>query len=267
MKKALFIALICLTNVMLSGARSSTRSGNEQPIVRLDSVISHLELTNGGKGIGGATISDAVLVLQKLANFPICFEEIEHEKGKDGLTLKAAIELLRDLQVHQKLAQADEVRLKRYEELSATEDPETFFVGFKQTTFSLVRDNITVKAVLDELTELDKHYIWNNVGTEQSPFVIIQPRERSILDWQVPRICGAPKDLSSASLYTNGGRLSTLFNSHGIYVGNMPPDRQLDLCRDGLTAREILNLTIRAAEPKLSWIVSGVKGLRWVTFQ
>ena len=83
----------------------------------------------------------------------------------------------------------------------------------------------------------------------------------------MPRICGGQKELSSVELYGLGGKLSVLLNAHGIYIGNMPTDVQLDLCRDHLVAQDVLNLTIKAVGDNHSWSLSGVKGLRWLTFE
>lgn len=45
------------------------------------------------------------------------------------------------------------------------------------------------------------------------------------------------------------------------------PNIQLDLCQDHLTARDVLNLTVKAMGQDISWSLSGTVGLRWLTFQ
>jgi hypothetical protein len=246
------------------------KSSPEVTLKTLDSEIPRIELTAGAEAIGGATIEDAVAALRLLAEFPICVELIEYDKEKDALSLGAALEQLRAMKTRQGLTLPDEARLKRYEELADTEDVRTP-IGFKKKTFTLVENNLTVRAFLDRLMQLDNAYVWRNEGTNQAPVIVIQPRTKSALDWSVPSICGSPQDLSSTTLYGPGGKLTVLLQAHSISrveVSNKRlPGVQVDLCRDHLTARDALDLTIGAAGHDLSWSLSGIKGLRWLSFQ
>jgi len=45
------------------------------------------------------------------------------------------------------------------------------------------------------------------------------------------------------------------------------PDVPLNLCQDHLTAKEVLNRTASAAGPGFSWTLSGIRGLRFLSFQ
>src|SRR5205807_9885066 len=46
----------------------------------------------------------------------------------------------------------------------------------RQKSFTLIRDKITVRDLLDQITILDDEYQWKNYGTESTPVVVIQPR-------------------------------------------------------------------------------------------
>ena len=237
----------------------------------LDSTIPHVALTTGAETIGGASIEDAVVLLRSLTVFPICIELKDFSREADGLTLGEALTSLENLKSRQELGIADVARLKRYEELAASE-PTTTLIGFRKNTFTLVQDNVTVRALLDRLVILDNTYVWHNDGTSEAPVVVIAPAEKSVLDWPVPAICGPTEELSTARQYGPSGKLTRLFGGHEISrleinEGNAIPYALLPLCREGLNARDVLNLTIEAVGHDLSWSLSGTKGARWLTFQ
>jgi hypothetical protein len=236
----------------------------------LNSTIPHVAFTSSAEGFGGATVEDVVVTLRQLVKFPICMELKEFRSDVDGLTLGAAIAELTALKAKRGLEPPDESRLKRYEELASTQSRSTL-IGFRKKTFTLVQDNITVAALLDRVTELDRTYRWRNEGTDSVPLVVIQPRQQSALEWPVPPLCGSTA-MPSSSLYGPNGQLTSFFSDHRISRvelngGNRLPNVPLNLCFDHLTALKVLNLTIIAAGNGTSWSLSGVQGLRWLTFQ
>jgi hypothetical protein len=211
-----------------------------------------------------------VTLLRQITVLPICIEELDYDDVKDTLTLGTALDTLRAIKNTHGLARQDEARLELYEKWSSTK-PRSTVIGVKQKTFTLVQDNIRVKDLLDQITALDTAYRWRNDGDNEAPLIVIEPRQRSVLDWPVPRICGPPQELSSSSLYGPGGRLTTLFQAHNISRleingrGKLP-DVHLDLCRDQLVARDVLNLTVKASAERLSWSLSGIRGMRFLRF-
>jgi hypothetical protein len=267
MKLALLSVLwLPLAHVLASGAVVPDK------VKTLDEVLSHVELKDGAEGFGGATIEDAVVLLRRMVGFPVCLELREFSRDTDGLTLDAAIEQLNALRTKQGLTPMEESQLKRYEELVAKKG-RSAVIGFRKETFTLVEDNVTVHALLDRLTTLDSLYTWKNDGTAANPVVVIQPKQKSALDWAVSPICGQRREQTSATvLYGSGGGVTQQLQEHNISRVQMSdrnkvPDVQLDLCADHLTARDVLNLTVKAAGDEYSWSLSGIKGLRWLSFQ
>jgi len=238
----------------------------------LDEVLSHVELKDGAEGFGGATIEDAVVLLRRLVDFPVCIELREFTRESDGLTIGAAIDQLDALRAKQGLTPMEQSQLKRYEELAAKQG-RSAVIGFRKETFTLVEDKIAVHSLLDRLTTLDSLYTWKNDGTPKSPIIVIEPKQKSALDWVVPPICGQGREqISATDLYGPGGRVTQQLQQHNISRvemsgGNKVPDVQLNLCVDHLTARDVLNLTVQAAGDQSSWSLSGIKGLRWLSFQ
>ena len=272
MKKLLLAGVLGIAGISGTGWAQSPQTGNPEAVKNgLEQIIPHIELTRGIEAIGGATIPDVVVTLREQTDFPICIEELEYDRKTDGLTLDAAIAKLRALKAEQKLTHLDEARLNQYQELAKTEDPHTFIVGINQKTFTLVEDNATVRAVLDRTIGLDPAYIWKNYGTSKAPLVVLQPRTRSALDWPVPSVCGGSQETKTAELFGTDGKLTTLFAAHAIYLvemnGARMPNVPLDLCHDHLTARDVLNRIVTAGGNHLSWTLSGIKGLRWLSFQ
>lgn len=271
MKRMLRLQLVWLT-VFGPGLFLACHAAPLQKVRTLDDNIKRVALTTGSETIGGASMEDAVAFLRTHAAFPVSFEFVEYDRAKDGLTLSAALAKLHQLKQTQTLSDLDEMRLKTYEQqLSDGQDPGTV-IGFQKRTFSIVEDNISVRAFLDRLAVLDGAYSWRNDGTDDAPIVVIQPRGKSALEWSVPAICGSPQDLSFARLYESGGKLTVLFQQHNISrvafkggVGN--PEVEVDVCKGHLSARDVLNLTAASLGHDVSWTLSGVKGLRWLTFQ
>ncbi|HWZ46410.1 MAG TPA: hypothetical protein VNW97_23255 [Candidatus Saccharimonadales bacterium] len=240
------------------------------PLATLESTIPHIELTQSAEAIGGATIEDAVVALRQMTSFPICIEILEYDRQKDGLTLGRALEQLHALKGRGEISPPDQIRLERYEALATSESPSTL-IGYIKRTFSLVEKNVTVRALLDRLTELDSSYAWKNYGSEQEPIVVIQPRTKSGLDWSIPSICSSSGILTK-NLFGPGGKLTLIFQAHDISLvetksGIRMQDVRLDLCKDHLVALDVLNLAIKAVGNNASWALSGIKGLRWLTFQ
>jgi hypothetical protein len=243
-----------------------------QKVRTLDDNIKHVELTAGSETIGGASMEDAVAFLRHHAAFPVSFEFVEYDRAKDGLTLSTALAKLHQLKQTQTLSDLDEMRLKTYEQQISDGQDSGTVIGFQKRTFSIVEDNISVRAFLERLAVLDGAYSWRNDGTDDAPVVVIQPRGKSALEWNVPAICGSPQDLLFAKLYGSGGKLTVLFQQHNIsrvaFQGGVEtPDVQVDICKSHLSARDVLNLTAASLGHDVSWTLSGVKGLRWLTFQ
>jgi hypothetical protein len=237
----------------------------------LDSAIPHIEFTTSAEAIGGATIEDVVVALRQMTTFPICIELFEYDRQKDVLTLGAALEHLHRLKASGDLPAQDEARLQRYEAMAASEPPSAP-IGYTKHTFKLVENHITVRTLLNRIVELDPSYSWKNEGTDQNPIVVIQPRAKSALDWMVPGICDSTQGRSVSSLFEPGGKLTLAFQAHDITrvevrPENALPDVQPDLCHDGMSARDVLNKIVKAAGHDYSWSLSGIKGLRWLTFQ
>ena len=265
MKSIALIAWLCIS---VSVEARPPSQGN--PLKTLDSEIASVELTAGTEGIGGASIEDVVLFLRQLSDFPICIEQLDYDRARDGLTLAEALNQLRELKTKGPLAALDETRLNAYEQMAVAQRANTL-IGFKKKTFKLVQKNVSVRTLLNKVTELDSDYTWKNYGSDASPLVVIQPKQTTVLDWPVPAICGSPEELSARTLYGVGGRLTLLFQGHSIsrleIRGSEPRDLQLPVCQNQLVARDVLNLTIRAAGNNQSWSLAGIKGLRWLTFQ
>jgi hypothetical protein len=130
----------------------------------------------------------------------------------------------------------------------------------------LNKEHMTIRAVLDRITQLDSAYKWENDGTEKAPFIVISPRTGSVLNWTVPRICGTARERSAKALFGRRGNLTTLFGRYGVALSGFMayerasetttpqgsddrntelPDVPLDTCRDDLTARDVLNQAIK----------------------
>jgi len=241
------------------------------PLTTLEGMIPHIELTQSAEAIGGATIEDAVVALRQMASFPICIEILEYDRQKDGLTLGRALEQLHALKARGDISVPDQVRLERYEVLATSENP-SMLIGYIKKTFTLVEKNVTVRALLNRLIELDSSYAWRNYGSDQEPIVVIQPRAKSALDWSIPSVCDSSRVILTKNLFGSGGKLTLIFQSHDISLvetksGIRMQDVQLDLCNDHLVARDLLNLAIKTVGNNASWSLSGIKGLRWLTFQ
>ena len=52
-----------------------------------------------------------------------------------------------------------------------------------------------------------------------------------------------------------------------IFVDSSTQDNMEELCRDGLTARDIVNRIITASGKHTSWALTGITELRWLGFQ
>lgn len=233
----------------------------------LEGKISSIELVSGSEAIGGASVEDAVALLQQWAAFPVCFESRQFNRRVDGLTLAQALVKLRELKTEHNLAARDAVRLKAYEQMSTTEDPSTL-IGFKRTTFRFTAHDVSVRSFLDQLVNLDEEYVWKNYGTRERPLIVIQPRNSSVLEFAVPSVC---EDKQARRLYGPGGQMTDVLQAHGISrfeMGprNLVPAVQINLCRGDLNARDALNLLVEAAGRDESWSLSGIKEMRLLTF-
>jgi hypothetical protein len=263
-----FLKPLLLSCCMVASSPAQATRGKA---MTLDGIIPRFELTRGSEAIGGAAVGDAVVALRQLVDYPISLEGKEFTAERDGLNLGEAIDQLRALKGRQTLGPDDAARLRAYEQLASTQSRSTL-IGFRMKAFSIVESNITVRGVLDRITELDHTYIWTNDGTADSPIIVLRPRETSALDWSVPPICGDASESTSLNLYRPTGKLTELFHSHSIsrvYLSGVDnlPNVGLNLCSEHLTARDVLNRTVAAAGNGLSWTLSGKKGLRFISFQ
>jgi hypothetical protein len=258
----LAVILVCSTLVAGTLPAGAAESKN------LEMVIPRFELTEGARGMGGASMFDAVERLRELTRIPVSLEEVEYDMEGDKLTLAEALRRLHTLQRRGEVGGADQLRLQRYEAMArSVQNPETVIVGVRARTFKVSETDVTLESLLTRLTQLDTDYAWRNEGDPKAPVIVVYPKGRSRLDWSIEPICGG--DQSLAHLYSPEGRLTQLFARHNIslvwFGGARLPSRSLDLCRAGLTAHEVLKLTVQAAGA-FYWILGGVKGGRLLTF-
>lgn len=97
--------------------------------------------------------------------FPVSLEMLEFERPKDFVTLDEALAKLHGMAAVGPLGDADKSRLSRYEELATTERGSEVVVP-RQRTFTLVRDRITVREFLVQVTSLDDEYEWKKLWDE-----------------------------------------------------------------------------------------------------
>lgn len=266
--------------VAVASAQTSTRH-HVNRAKHLEDVIESVSLTDGAETIGGASIEDAVTILRDKVAFPVSLEMVEFERPKDFVTLDEALTKLRSIQAVGPLAARDKTRRDSYEELAKTH-PGSEIIVAHQKSFTLVRDRITVRDLLDQITILDDEYQWKNYGTEREPMVVIQPRAKSALNWHVPSIC-TPRPVAVDQILAgcNGqecGAFTKVLGARNISIVYMSigpaskgkdsadprPHGLVDLCNETLTARDVLNLVSEAAHT--SWTLSGIKGLRFISF-
>jgi len=239
------------------------------PPNKLSDEISQVRLNSSNEAFrtGGATMNDAVHFLREHTALAICFESLDYDQAADDkLTLGEVVEGFRGLKAGHGLTVDDEARFKIYEAMAAKQSLATV-IGVKMKTFTLVQDHMKVREILDRLTQLDNAYVWENDGSDTAPLIVIRPRATSVLDWSVPKICGSPEGTSSRVLYGPKGNLTRLFAGHRIaeveviesppiaadQIGSALPDVPLILCRDRLNAKDVLNLTAKAAGFRLPY--------------
>lgn len=227
-------------------------------------------------------MQDAVGALRAQTDFPISLEMLEFERPKDFITLGEALTWLHRLQTTGVLGTRDISRLHDYEKKAQTHEPSEVLVA-RQKSFALVEDQITVRDLLDRLVTLDDEYLWKNYGTEGTPVIVIQSRTGSALEWPVSQIC-QPRPIASNQLFAGCrnqkcGPYTKLLNDHKISVIQtldgpvLPGERSsdavpvvsVDVCRDRLTAQDVLNLIAEGTNS--SWTLAGIKGMRLISFQ
>jgi hypothetical protein len=242
----------------------------------LDDAIESVSLTDGAETIGGASIQDAVNLLRDKVAFPVSLEMLEFERPKDFVTLDEALASLHGMQAVAPLGDRDKSRLAWYEKLVKA-DPGSEAVVPRQRTFTFVRDRITVREFLVQVTTLDDEYEWKNYGTDRAPQIVIQPHTFSALDWAVSPIC-EPRPVSidhilAACKGQKCGEFTKTLSERNMgvlymYLGPAPPDPAphgfVDLCSETLIARDVLNRIAKAANT--SWTVGGIKGMRLISF-
>jgi hypothetical protein len=265
--------LVLLLGVPVLPAQTSSHIKRAK---HLDEIIDTVNFTDGMETIGGASIQDAVNVLNDKTAFPVSLEMIEFERPKDFVTLDEALAKLHGMQAAGPLAARDKARLGSYEKF-AKSHPGSEVVVPRQRTFTLVRNRATVHELLDEITRLDDEYEWKNYGTDSKPVIVIQPRSATALDWAVPAICKS-RDLATGNLLAgcNGQEcgpfikllaqrnMSVMYMSIGPVSLDPRPRGFVDLCSNDLTARDVLNRIAQSAHT--SWTLGGIKGMRLISF-
>jgi hypothetical protein len=228
-----------------------------------------LTLSEDAFRVGGVTMGDAVRYLRGHAAFPICFEFVERDGVADAVTLRQVLGEYGLLKAHG-LRPEQQQRMEIYERMSR-EKGLGESVGIRQKVFRLSAHRIRLRALLERLVELDDEYVWRDVGKADAPLIVIEPRRRSALAWAVPALCDVAPS-STRRLFAPGGTLTQQFAAHdvtqvlGSSSGQELPDVPVDLCLPGLTARDALDLAVVKSGPRWSWMLSGIKGLRWLMF-
>lgn len=269
------IALFVLIGAITANTETP-RGDHARRAKHLDSVIESVSLTEGSETIGGASIQDAVNILRDKAAFPVSLEMLEFQRPKDFVTLDEALAKLHGMAAVASLGDADKSRLVRYEEMART-DPGSEVIVARQRTFTLVRDRITVREFLVQVTALDDEYEWKNDGTDQAPQIVIRPRAASVLSWAVSPICNPrPVAIDRILAGCKGqecGEFTKALSERNISIvymslGPSPPDPVphgfVDLCGQTLLARDVLNRIAEAAHT--SWTVAGIRGMRFLSF-
>lgn len=270
-----YLALLVLMVAITANTQSPKRD-HFRRVKHLDDVIGSVRLIDGSETIGGASIEDAVNTLRDKAAFPVSLEMLEFERPKDFVTLDEALARLRGMAALAPLGDRDKSRLARYEELAKSEPCSEVMVP-RQRTFKLVRDGITVREFLVQVTALDDEYEWKNYGTDQAPQIVIQPRTASVLSWTVSPICN-PRPVAIERILAGCkgqecGEFTKALSERNISIlymsiGPSPPDSVphgfVDLCAQTLVARDVVNRIAESAHT--SWTVAGIRGMRFLSF-
>lgn len=262
----------------IAGVTASAQTPRRDHVKRakhLDDVVENVVLADGTETIGGASVEDAVNLLRDKVKFPVSLEMLEFKRPEDFVTLDEALARLHGMQAVAPLGDRDKSRLVSYEGLAKT-DPGSEVLVPRQRTFTFVRDRITVREFLVQVTTLDDGYEWKNYGTDRAPQIVIQPVSASALNWSVSPIC-SPRPVAidrilAACKGQECGEFTKALSERNmsivyIYMGPAPPDPAphgfVDLCSEKLTARDVLNRIAQAAHT--SWTVGGIKGMRFVS--
>lgn len=257
---------VLLLVVLIFGAHDPAVPQGEDLLAQNVAVF---ELSDGYEGIGGATMQDAIQVLQEQTKVPICLEEVEYELPQDGLTLGEALEKLRNLRVRGPLSSRDEVRWARYQEIAKTKSLETV-VGIRKKVFRVPLEKlITLRKILDQLVKLDPEYTWVLRGDSNHSVIVILPSKRSVLEWQIEPICTDAKTL--AFLYGANGPIGKALTEHNMTVtwfgGNSGfPEVKMNLCGKKRSGEEVFSLTVTTMNASRGWILSGLKDQRFLSF-
>lgn len=268
-------ALFLLIAAIAASAKTSRRD-HVSRAKHLDDVIENVRLTDGSETIGGASIEDAVNQLRDKVGFPVSLEMLGFERPKDFITLDEALAELHRMQTLAPLGDRDKSRLHAYEELSKT-GPGSQELVPRQKTFTFVRDRITVREFLIQVTALDDEYEWKNYGKDRAPQIVVQPRTASVLNWTMSPICyprpvAIDRILAGCKDQECGEITKALFerNISILYMNLGPnpldsaPHGFVDLCSHTLLARDVLNRIAEASHT--SWTVGGIKGMRLISF-
>lgn len=268
------LALMSLVAVSISTGGVQT-SGCEAPYsADLDRPIASFTLTEGSEGVGGAQMADVVDELRNEHCTPVHFEDLDLGLESGGLSLAEAIRRLERLEDEGTISKGDERRLEIYrQKLDTVEDPESHVVFIDFPVFRLDLEDTSLVEVLDRATELAPAYQWELSETAGVPQVVIKPRRGSVLTWPVASRCPSPSPLQG--LWDEGGYLFRLFFENDLQLWGVEegsswsdvPTAEIDLCREDLTARKVLTLSVKAIGAGYVWTVRGRKGFRLIAFE
>ena len=274
------LVLIAGMTGALATAQTDARS-HAKRAKTLNDTLETIRLTDGFENIGGASIQDAASMLRDNVAFPVALEMVEFERPKDFVTLDEALAKLHEMQSVGSLGSRDKDRLHKYQEMAKAHQGSEVLVP-RQRTFTLVRNRITIRDLLDEIIKLDDEYEWNNSGTDRKPLIVIQPRVLSALNWPVSPVCRphriAIEQALAACKGQECGSFTNLLSEHHIsvlymYVGPVSPSKPepdpsphgfIDWCSESLAARDVLNRIARSS--RMSWTLGGIKGMRFLMF-
>lgn len=259
MKHIHVLSLLVVFTTCVSSAQTSV----------LEQKIPRYELASGVEGIGGATMLDAVNELRSVAGISICFEEIQYDAP--NLTLATAINRLTQVKKEGPLSRNDQLRWRRYQELAREQDPDKLVIGIDKKTFKMPEQkNVPLRTLLDELVKTNPEYKWSLAGDESAAIVVIEPATGSVLNWKVEIPC---RDYNLQDLYSAHGQFIPQLAARSINVvwfGERAtmPNGSIELCKAEITAREVLNRTVALLHtPGFHWTLTGLKNLRWLSFE
>ncbi len=229
--------------------------------------------------------------LKQLEELRIAGHLGEADKKRQAAWISEAetLERLQKLRKKKPLSPSEADFVERYNQFYGTADSaKERILGEKKTAIRVVGHNVTIESILNRLTELDSDYVWTNHGTRDKPLLEIHPKNtkrESTLNWIVPSLCeGEEKNKARKirpvqTLFSSGEHLFEAFQANGIQVlltnasasggraklAHMPRI-EIDLCRDNLTAHDLLTEILRQMGSRYFWSVQSLEGKRTLFF-